>query len=650
MKLILRTIIVFSLLCLTLAGVVKAERPPLEVYGNLPFVIGAAISPDGEHIAMLANIKGKQSRMVIYDSDLKIKKAFDTSKFKARAVEFIDNDHVIFWVSQTEMVSGVFGKFEELNAYAINFKKGKRPVLLLNNGDDLYPAQSSYGTIIGRGKKPNHVSMAAFVGSLEKPTYSLLEVSLKSGRGKVSSNGTHDTTEWFVDDEGEPLAQIRFDNDKRILSAWKKIEGGTEEFYSGIEDDGLPFDIYGVMPDESGLVYGVQSSNREALMKLGFDGKRSLPLVEVRDKEIERVILEKNKKVIGVVMTGEVPTYQFFDQDLQQATEWMIEKLPGASLHLVSWTADRSKLMYRIFDSEVGDAWIVQFREQNKIKMLTPNYLDLTPEMIGNVYSVTYEARDGTIIPAILTIPFGQELDGNSNRPLVVLPHGGPRAHDTMDFDWLAQFIASRGYVVLQPNFRGSTGYGLDFQRLGEGEWGLKMQDDITDGVKKMVENDIAGATDVCIIGASYGGYAALAGGAFTPDLYKCVIAIAPVSDLPRMLSDEKKDYGSDHWIISYWEKLMGDGDGSRERLKKVSPINFVKDFKAPVLLLHGNDDTVVPYVQSRVMARALKKANKEVSLVKLKGEDHWLSTAEMRLQTLREIEKFLDKHMPVQQ
>ena len=649
MKLILRTIIAFSLLNLAFAGVVKAERPPLEVYGNLPFVIGAAISPDGEHIAMLANIKGKQSRMVIYDSDLKIKKAFDTSKFKARDVEFIDNDHVIFWVSQTEKVSGFLRKFEEYNAYAINFKKGKRPVLLLNNGDDLYPAQSSYGTIVGRGKKPNHVSMAAFVGSLEKPTYSLLEVSLKSGRGKVSSNGTHDTTDWFVDDEGEPLAQIRFDNDKRILSARKKIEGGTEEFYSGSED-GSPFDIYGVMPDESGLVYGVRSSNGEALMKLGFDGKRSLPFFEVRDKEIKSVIYGKNRKVIGVSMTGEVPTYHFFDQDLQQATEWMIEKLPGASLHLASFTADRSKLMYRIFDSEVGDAWIVQFREQNKIKLLTPNYLDLTPEMISNVYSITYEARDGTIIPAILTIPSGQELDGNSNRPLVVLPHGGPLAHDTMDFDWLPQFIASRGYVVLQPNFRGSTGYGLDFQKLGEGEWGLKMQDDLTDGVKKMVEYDIAGATEVCIIGASYGGYAALAGGAFTPDLYKCVIAIAPVSDLPRMLSDTKQDYGSDHWVISYWEKLIGDGDGSRERLKKVSPINFVKDFKAPVLLLHGNDDTVVPYVQSRVMARALKKANKDVSLVKLKGEDHWLSTVEMRLQTLREIENFLDKHMPVEQ
>ncbi len=646
MKHLWKTTILVFLISFAYAGETHAEKPPLDIYGNLPFVASAAISPDGEHVAILANIKG-QSRLVIYDADLKPLEAFETSKLKARHIAFLDNDHVILWVSRTDRVAGFYGKFEASYAYAINFKTGKRPVQLLNYVDNLHPAQSGLGTIVGRGRKPNHVSMTAFVGPIEKPLYSLIEVSLKTGRGKVSAYGLPDTSDWYVNETGLPLALELFDNRKKRFSLRRKIDGGTEEFYYFDEEE-IPIAIYGVMPDESGLAYAITYSNGEALMKAGFDGKKSGPIFKVKDGEIELVIVDRNRKVLGIQISGEVPTYKFLDVELDQATKWMNEQLPGASLYLMSWTDDRSKLLYRVFDANLGDAWLVQHRSENKIRLLTLNRLDLKPEMIANVYSIAYKARDGTTIPAILTIPPGEELDGNSDRPLVVFPHGGPSAHDSMDFDWMAQFFASRGYVVLQPNFRGSTGYGRDFQELGKGEWGLKMQDDLTDGVAKMVEADIAGASDVCIVGASYGGYAALAGGAFTPDLYKCVIAIAPVSDLPRMMSDEKQDYGKDHWVVSYWENLIADGDGRRERLKKVSPIFFAKDFKAPVLLLHGNDDTVVPFVQSRVMARALKNAKKEVTLVKLKGEDHWLSTPKMRLQTLREIEKFLEKHMPV--
>lgn len=647
MNLLLKTAILIFLFCFAFADEVQAENPPLEIYGNLPFVTSAAMSPDGEHIAILANIKG-QSRLVIYDSDLKVLNAFDTSKLKARHIDFFDNDHVILWVSRTDRVAGFYGKYEASYAYAINFKTGRRPIQLLNEVDNLYPAQSGLGTIVGRGRKPDHVSMSAFVGTIEKPLYSLIEVSLKTGRGKVSANGLPNTEAWYVNDSGLPLALELFDNRKNRFSLRKKIDGGTEEFYS-FEDKEIPIAVYGVMPDESGLVYSVRYSNGAALMKVGFDGKKSEPIFMVEDREIESVIVDRNRKVLGIEISGEVPTYKFLDKELEQATQWMNEQLPGASLYLMSWTDDRSKFLYRVFDANLGDAWLVQHRRSNQIRLLTLNRLDLKPEMIANVYSIAYQARDGITIPAILTIPPGQELDGNSNRPLVVLPHGGPLAHDSMDFDWMAQFIATRGYVVLQPNFRGSTGYGKEFQELGRGEWGLKMQDDITDGVAKMIEFEIAGATDVCIIGGSYGGYAALAGGAFTPELYKCVIAFAPVSDLPRMMSDEKQTYGKNHWVVSYWEDSIAEGDGRRERLKKVSPVFFAKDFKAPVLLLHGNDDTVVPFVQSRVMAKALRKAKKDVTLVKLKGEDHWMSTPEMRVQTLREIEKFLNKHMPVQ-
>jgi len=263
--------------------------------------------------------------------------------------------------------------------------------------------------------------------------------------------------------------------------------------------------------------------------------------------------------------------------------------------------------------------------------------------------NVTYKARDGLEINAVLTAPPDYDSETSGKLPAIVMPHGGPASYDRFDFNWRAQYFANRGYLIIQPNFRGSTGFGEEFEDAGRGEWGGKMQDDITDGVNALADAGIIDRDRVCIAGASYGGYAALAGAAFTPDLYKCVVAIAPVSDLNLMLSDRRRRSGSDHWVISYWEDVMAEGDARKEKLNAISPVHFAERIKAPVLLLHGNDDTVVPYNQSTVMERALRQAGKQVDLVKLEGEDHWLSVADTRLQTLREMDRFIAEHLPIE-
>ena len=227
------------------------------------------------------------------------------------------------------------------------------------------------------------------------------------------------------------------------------------------------------------------------------------------------------------------------------------------------------------------------------------------------------------------------------------MPHGGPEAHDSVRFDWMAQYFASRGYVVLQPNFRGSDGFGAKYKLAGRGEWGRRiMQHDVTDAINSMIKTGWADKDRVCIVGASYGGYAALAGGAFTPDLYRCVAAIAPVADLPTMIYDERRESGSDSWVVTYWKRLIGDPRSERDKLKSISPSEHAAEFTAPVLLIHGNDDIVVPMHQSVIMERALKKAGKPVEFVRLKGGDHWLSTSETRLETLERLATFVDRHI----
>ncbi len=172
------------------------------------------------------------------------------------------------------------------------------------------------------------------------------------------------------------------------------------------------------------------------------------------------------------------------------------------------------------------------------------------------------------------------------------------------------------------------------------------MQFDIDDGVEFLVDSGLVDPEQVCIVGASYGGYAALAAGAFSPDLYRCVVSIAGVADLERMLKSDRRIYGRDHWVVRYWERQVGGQDFDWDALEAISPINSVQNYAAPVLLIHGKKDTVVPIEQSTEMLDALRRAKKDVTLIELESEDHWLSYQASRLDTLRAVAAFIEKHL----
>ena len=221
-----------------------------------------------------------------------------------------------------------------------------------------------------------------------------------------------------------------------------------------------------------------------------------------------------------------------------------------------------------------------------------------------------------------------------------------PASRDQRDFDWWSQFLASRGYAVLRPQFRGSTGFGEAHRIAGERQWGKRMQDDITDGIKAMVQQNVVDPSRICIVGASYGGYAALAGAAFTPELYVCAVSVGGVADLPMMLGKFKKRSGSDSDSLAYWREHIGSPYHTDVIAK--SPARSAANVRAPILLIHGVDDTVVPIAQAESMFRALQAESKSVSFIRLDGEDHWLSRSATRIRLLQEIETFLAKYLPV--
>jgi dipeptidyl aminopeptidase/acylaminoacyl peptidase len=231
-----------------------------------------------------------------------------------------------------------------------------------------------------------------------------------------------------------------------------------------------------------------------------------------------------------------------------------------------------------------------------------------------------------------------------------VLPHGGPAARDTAEFDWWSQALAQQGYAVLQPNYRGSD---VDERLLeaGYGQWGRKMQTDLSDGVRYLAQQGIVDPSRVCIVGASYGGYAALAGVTLQEKVYRCAVSVAGLSDLAQMLRWEGRGgleaSGVVHYIDRYWSRFWGVSGINDPLLDALSPIKHVDAVTAPVLLIHGRDDTVVPYAQSQMMFDALRRLHKDVQMVTLKKEDHWLSGSETRLQMLQATVAFLREHNP---
>ena len=300
-------------------------------------------------------------------------------------------------------------------------------------------------------------------------------------------------------------------------------------------------------------------------------------------------------------------------------------------------------------EGDSGTYWLVDIAA-GRADPLGYVYPDVPAKAVGNVKMVDYKAADGLQLHGILTLPAGRAPKA---LPVIVLPHGGPHARDYLGFDWWAQALASRGYAVFQPNFRGSSGYGHDFAMAGFGEWGRKMQTDISDGLKYLADQGIVDPKRACIVGGSYGGYAALAGVTLQHGLYRCAVSVAGVSDLRAMLSDEAdKSHQQEEGEgpeLRYWKDMMGAKRVGDARLREVSPANQADQADAPILLIHGKDDTTVPIEQSRIMERALKRAGKPVEFVELDSEDHYLSREPTRIAMLKAAIAFVEQYDPPQ-
>ncbi|MEJ2275517.1 MAG: prolyl oligopeptidase family serine peptidase, partial [Woeseiaceae bacterium] len=558
----------------------------------------------------------------------------------------VNEEQLILVAGRTVRTWSVRHDFDYSTAYSFDTQTNEVNVLL-RRARDLYPYQSGLGRIIGRDPSTDTIFMPAYIGTT-RPVGGIYAVKPTKRRDRIVARGNSDTIDWFLDAKGNPIVREDFDDDANLHSIWAVDERGKDEqLLYELETDIPEISVVGLSADRESLVVLQSSSSTGGtayyLMSIA-DGSFSGPVLYREGAEVERVISDINRIVYGVEYAGFLPTYSFFDKKLEARVNVIQGRLPNMAARLVSWDDAFDKLLFAVEGGITSGVYMVFDRDNPTPVVLGHFRPDITEEFVAPVEITEYKARDGMTIPALVTARADVREGGNA--PLIVLPHGGPEAHDTYGFDWMAQFFASRGYVVLQPQFRGSDGFGYDHVVAGQGEWGGKMQTDIDDGVAFLIETGVANPERVCIVGASYGGYAALAAGAFSPHMYKCIAAIAPVTDLRRKMRRARSEHGSDDWVLDYWESLYGAEMSEKDFLRSISPVEHAEAFEAPVLLIHGEKDTVVDIDQSRAMDKALRRADKDVEFLRLKGEDHWLTQEQTRTEALRAIAAFIDEHL----
>ena len=623
-------------------------KPPIEAFGDVPAVRSANLSPDGTKMVFISRLDGKDYLTLFDFATGEGVPLASTTEIRARYAYFAGPDHVILIASDQVRMENFIGAHETSAAFSYNLKT-KKLVQLLKNTDGVYPGQTAFGNVAAIDPDGKHVYMPILTGKPgDTPSRDVLKVDLDTGRSVRGSTiyGERDTRGWLVSQTGKAIARSDYNYEKQILTIHIYDNGKPRQIFSE-KQELVTTGLIGVTKDGDLIVGSEEEGNYRGLFAMSRADGSLKPLGQRPNVDFEGVITDDaDASLVGISYAGMFPSYDMVDPALDADVDAVVNALPGASVHLASWSKDRSQLLLLVDGGARAERYMLFDRAKKKLSLVSYVRPEITPEDVGEVTTVEYNARDGLKIPALVTWPTGMTKEQRKNLPTIIMPHGGPASYDRVGFNWLAQYLANEGYLVLQPNFRGSSGFGLAFEEAGHKQWGRKSQDDITDGAKALVTMGWSDPNRTCIVGWSYGGYAALAGGALTPDLYKCVVAIAGVADLRGMLSKEKNLYGSRSSGYKYWKDVIGDLETDGAAIDAVSPDRLASKFKAPVLLVHGSEDNVVEISQSEKMESALKGAGKDVLFIRMNGDDHSLVNNDSRRQMLKVLGEFLAKHI----
>lgn len=622
------------------------------MFGVRERVLQLSLSPDGSHVAFIQPTTGQGSAVFTV--------AIGTGETPKRIMSASGSPERLEWCrwsSNTRLVCAVYfvqktdyQLFSSTKLIAINAAGGDLKILTKREGENALSHSFYGGSVIDwlpeeNGAillQQNYVPEAKAGTLIEKTLDGLgvdrIDTTTLATKHVVSPLG--EASEFISDGHGNVriLGTIRRNTDgysSKFVNYQYRLPGKngwkTLSQYDSLSNEGFnPYAVDGAL----NVVYGVQKlDGRLAMYKRSLDGLDKQDLVFAHPQvDVGGLIqIGKARRVIGVSYATDRPQSIYFDTAISDLRAKLAKALGNPQeLDILDSSVDEQKLLLYVGgDANAGKYYLFD-RTTKKLGELLPSRPELAGIKLSEVKAVTVKAADGSLIPAYLTLPPGSN---GKNLPTIVMPHGGPGARDYGGFDWLSQFYANQGFAVLQPNFRGSTGYGDNWLQVnGIQSWRTAIGD-VADSGRWLVAQGIADPKKLAILGWSYGGYAALQSGVVAPDLFKAIVAIAPVTDFD-LLKRQSRNFSNKFTVRDYI--------GSGPHITQGSPAQNASAITAPVLMFHGTLDLNVDYDHAKLMESKLKSAGKKVELVTFEKLDHYLEDGAVRTQMLQKSADFL--------
>ena len=597
---------------------------PLRDFFRNPEKAGYSLSPDGEYFAFLAPWENRLNIFIQKFSETEAK----------RITSVTDRDLVgYFWASNERIVYARDQAGEEnFHLFAVNID-GSNPV-------DLTPFEGVRAGVID-DLRDNDQDMIISLNKRDPRFYDAYRINIETGELKLIGENPGNIIGWLTDHEG--LLRLAITSDGVNTSILYR-DNESQSFQTILTTDFKETLTPVSFTYDNQCLYAFSNLGRDKAALVVFDPKTQKELELIYENSYVDVsgllISDKRKKLIAVTYLTDKLRYHFFDEEVESIFQDLTKKIPGYELALSSVNRDENRFIIRTYsDKSLGSYFLYDVETSNlqKIADISP-WID--EKYMADMEPISYNSQDGLIIHGYLTLPKGVEP---KNLPVVINPHGGPWYRDSWGYNAEVQFLANRGYAVLQMNFRGSTGYGRTFWEAGFKQWGRKMQDDITDGVQWLIDQGIADLKRIGIYGGSYGGYATLAGITLTPDLYAAAVDYVGISNIFTFLEA----------IPPYWEPLrqqfyemIGDPSKDKELLESVSPLFLVDQIKTPLFIAQGANDPRVKKSESDQIVAALEKRGIKVQYMVKENEGHGFANEENRFDFYRAMEEFLSEHL----
>ena len=639
-----------------------AAPPPIGDFFENPEFSGAQLSPSGKYLAVRVGAKDQRDRLAVVTlEDSKVKVVGNFSDADIGQFEWVNDERLVF--TATDRSVGEGDRRYAPGLYAINRDGGKFRQLVSRSGKPFITSGS--GGINQRELLPWNTYLLGQRGDQNSEFVYVVYAQRSGGQldyidlqrlNTLTGNYTSfkrpgDTMRWLLDNNGEP--RLTTTVEKGVNTLYYRDPANNQEWrpltkyntYTGSQDAFSPL-AFG--PD--GTLYVISNARKDKsavyLYDLATGALSDKPLISLEGYDFNGRLIMNKHQLLGIRHLTDAQGTAWIDPGMKAMQAQIDTMLPNTNNLLTPPTRPESPWVLVVAYSDIFPARTMLYNSETKLlSVVGGSHPKIQAQQMARQTLVHYKARDGLDIPAWLTVPQG----GGKNLPMVVLVHGGPYVRGK-SWGWNAevQFLASRGYAVLEPEFRGSTGFGASHFRAGWKQWGLKMQDDIADGTRWAAAQGYADPKRVCIAGASYGGYATLMGLIKDPELYRCGIDWVGVTDI-NLLYDGHWNFASDMpdgWKQYGMPSLVGDQVKDAEQLKATSPLLRAAEIKQPLLLAYGGADRRVPLPHGTKFYDAVKQGNPNVEWIEYEEEGHGWALPKNRIDFWGRVEKFLDKNI----